>query len=188
MSVRILPALVCLVFLLPQSSKAEEPADGFLEVSFYLNPTSTEEFAASYQTVVWLETPDCEYVRSLLVSEYMAYGGFMEPELCPRWHEISNWEVNYETEMDAVTAATPGLERTVLTFDCAKEKIMPGKYKYCVQTHIVEDYNILYCGEIRIGGEENENVAEVTYTPSENPDANQVLVEVEARYHQQLNQ
>ena len=108
----------------------------------------------------------------------------MEPELCPRWHEVSDWEVNYEEEMDAVTAATPGLDKTVLSFDCGKEKIMPGVYKYCVQTHIVEDYNILFSGEIRIGGDENENVAEGTFTPSENPDANKVLAEVKARYFQ----
>jgi hypothetical protein len=180
---RLLTSLICVGLLLSYGLLAEEPAEGFFEISFQLNPADTEEFAPSYQTVAWLETLEGKYVRSLLVSEYMSYGGFMEPELCPRWHEVSDWEVNYEEEMDAVTAATPGLDETVLTFDCREETLIPGVYKYCVQTHIVEDYNILYTGEIRIGGDENENVAEVTFTPSENPDANKVLTEVKARYY-----
>jgi len=181
---RILLSLGCLVLLLPYGPMAEEAASGFLELTLHLNPADTEEFAPSYQTVAWLEMPEGEYVRSLLVSEYMSYGGFMDPDLCPNWHKVSDWEVNYETEMDAVTAATPGLDETVLTFNCEKEKLSPGVYKYLVQTHIVENYNILYSGEIRIGGDENESVAEVTFSPSEYPGANRVLAGVQARYYQ----
>ena len=161
----------------------KQPCNGSLEISFRLNSSDTDEVVPSYQTVVWLETPDGEYVRSLLVSEYMSYGGFMEPEICPRWHKLSDWETNYEHEMDAVTAATPGLEETVLTFCSEKEGIEPGLYRYHVQTHIMEDFNILYSGEIRIGGEENENVADATYEPAEYAGANKVLDNVKARYY-----
>jgi len=175
--------LSCVSLLIPSAPRAESPAEGQLEITLHLNPADTDAFQPSYQTVIWLETLEGDYVRSLFVSEYMSYGGFMLPEVCPRWHAKSNWEQNYEEEMDAVTSATPGLNETVLTFDCAKLEISPGVYRYCVQTHIVEDYNILYSGEIRIGGEENASAAEVTYTPSEHPDALKVLTAVSAKYY-----
>lgn len=183
MFVHFLLSIIGFGFLLPQIAGAEEPARGFLEISFQLNPAETEEFVPSYQTVIWIETPEGEYIRSLFVSEYMSYGGFMLPEVCPRWHRVSNWEENYEHEMDAVTSATPKLGRSMLTFDCGKEKLKPGVYHYCVQTHIAEDYNILFSGVIHIGGEENENVADVTFSPSEHPDANKVLEQVKARFY-----
>jgi hypothetical protein len=183
MFVQFLLSLIGLGFLFPSSPVAEEASSGFLEITFQLNPAATDEFVPSYQTVVWLETLEGDYVRSLLVSEYMSYGGFMLPEVCSRWHNVSNWEENYEQEMDAVTAATPKVERSVLTFDCEKEELAQGSYRYCVQTHIVEDYNILFTGEIRIGGEENESMADVTFTPSEHPDATTVLEQVTARFY-----
>ena len=180
---RISILLIFSVLLLSFGLFAEEPAAGHLEITFRLNPADTEEFAPSHQTVVWLETPEGRYVRSLFVSEYMSYGGFMLPEVCPRWHGVSNWEKNYEHEMDSVTAATPKVEKSVLTIDCGKANLKPGVYRYCVQTHIVEDYNILFIGEIRVGGDENENVAEATFSPSQHPDAGSVLDQVTARFY-----
>ena len=178
----VLLLLTSIVLPLPPSFAGEQPCGGTLEISFRLNSADTDEVVPSYQTVVWLETPEGEYVRSLLVSEYMSYGGFLLPEVCSRWHQVSDWETNYEHEMDAVTSATPGLEETVLTFGCDKEKFEPGLYRYNVQTHIMEDYNILYTGEIRIGGEENENVADAIYSPSQYAGAEKVLESVRARY------
>lgn len=179
----ILLMLTSIGLIFSQGSEVEKPCDGSLEISFRLNSAATDEVVPSYQTVVWLETPDGVYVRSLLVSEYISYGGFLQPEICPSWHTVADWETNYETEMDAVTAATPGLDETVLTFSCQKEKFKPGLYKYNVQTHIVQDFNILYTGEIRIGGEENENVADVAYSPSKHVGAERVLDNVRARYY-----
>jgi hypothetical protein len=180
---RPLVVLVSLGLLFSYGLLAEGQEGGYLEITFQLNPADTDEFAPSYQTVIWLETLEGEYVRSLLVSEYMSYGGFMLPEVCPRWHAVSNWEENYEHEMDAVTAATPKVEESVLTFDAGKEALAPGEYRYCVQTHIVEDYNILFSGQIRIGGEANESTAEPSFSPSEHPEANKVLERVTARFY-----
>ena len=179
----ILLIVTSIGLLLSLGSEGEEPCKGSLEISFRLNSADTDEVIPTYQTVVWLETPNGVYVRSLLVSEYMSYGGFMQPEVCPRWHTVADWETNYETEMDAVTAATPGLDETVLTFSCEQEQFKPGLYKYNVQTHIVEDFNILFTGEIRIGGEENENLADAAYSPSKYAGAERVLDNVKARYY-----
>lgn len=185
MHLGVILSFVWVGLLLPYGPPVTSPASGTLEITFELNPADTEEFAPSYQTVVWLETAEGEYLRSLLVSEYISYGGFLVPEVCPRWNGVSNWEQNYEHEMDAVTAATPRVEKNVLRLDCGKEKLVPGFYRYHVQTHIVEDYNILFSGDIRIGGEEDENVAEASFSPRRHPGADKVLDQVKARFYHQ---
>ncbi len=155
-------------------------ADGALSISFRLD--TVEGFDPSYQTVVWLEDASGAYLRSLLVSEYLAFGGYIHEEICPRWNGAVDWANESRTVFDAVTAATPRREAGEVTIDCTAEKLSPGVYYYCIQTHIVEEYNILWRGMITIGGEEVSSDADASWSPQRHDRAGDILRDVSAKY------
>ncbi len=157
-------------------------ATGTLEIRFELLPTNDEEIVPTYQTVVWLEDERGLFLRSLFVSQYTAYGGFQHNEVCPDWNFVANWAAATEEQIDGVTGATPYTEPNALTIDCGALGLRPGVYHYCIQTHIVEDYNVLGRGRIEIGGAAGENEARIEFTPSRHTEAGAVLCNVTARY------
>lgn len=166
--------------LLACGPNPNEPLEGYLEIRFRLNESKDPE--PSYQTVIWLEKENGEYMKSLLVSEYLAYGGYEKPEICSDWSRAADWGNVPEALFDAVTGATPPVEENTLRVDCKKEGILPGVYRYCVQTHVVEAYNILYQGRIEIGGSESESRAKAFHSSDGYPGARNVLSDVGARY------
>ncbi len=155
-------------------------ARGVLAISF----TFKESVAVipSYQTAVWLEDQAGAFVASLFVTDYLAYGGFNLPAICSDWVRVSDWKNAGAAEFDAVTGATPPLGATTLTFDCATRGIRAGRYRYCIQTHVVEGYNIRYSGEIEIGGRANEGAGRVSYSPRAHEAARDILCDVRAVY------
>ena len=138
-----------------------DPAPGALEVSFLFN--KAEGVVPSYQIAIWLETETGEYVKTLFVSEYLSGGGFGHGDVCPDWVKQANWEKAEESEFDAVTRPTPPMGARTLKFDCRKRGIAPGTYRFCVQAHIVEKYNILYRGTIVVGEPASEAAGEGFY-------------------------
>lgn len=162
----------------PQPNPGEK--GGLLAIFYQLNNVTTA--APSYQTVIWLEDADGNYVKSAMVSEYLSYGGYNKPEICPTWSQTANWRQVSKSEFDAVTAATPDLGQNTVIIDCKEQNLPPGVYFYCVQTHVIEDYNILYRGKITIGKGDAENIAKVTYMPGKSPGTEHCLSNVKARY------
>ena len=154
---------------------------GLLAIFYQLNDITTA--APSYQTVIWLEDADGNYVKSVLVSEYLSYGGHNQPEICPTWSQAANWSNVTKEQFDAVTAATPDIGQNTVIIDCKEQNLPPGVYFYCVQTHVIEDYNILYRGRITIGKGDTDSIAKVTYIPDKRPEAENVLRNVKARYY-----
>jgi hypothetical protein len=177
--------LMMLALLSTCRTVEEGVAGGILEISFKLNPSANQDIEPSYQTVIWLEDKRGRYVKSLLVSEYLSYGGYTKPEICPDWSRAAQWGRITEKELDAVTSATPQVEANVVAFDCREENLRAGVYRYCVQTHIVEQDNILFTGMIEIGGKDNENIAEADPAPRRHVQAGVVLSGVKAFYHGQ---
>ena len=153
---------------------------GLLSIFYQLN--ETPGVAPSYQTVIWLEDAGGNYLKSLLVSEYLSYGGHNKPDICPTWSRSANWGNLTKSQFDAVTAATPDLGQNTVIIDCQEQNLSPGVYFYSVQTHVIEDYNILYRGRITIGKGDTENIAEVTYIPGKRPGTEHCLSNVKARY------
>ncbi len=157
-----------------------EPASGTLEISFLFN--KAEGIVPSYQIAVWLETETGEYVKTLFVSDYLSGGGFGLGDVCPDWVRQAHWEKAEESEFDAVTHPTPPMGARTLKFDCLKRGIAPGAYRFCVQAHIVEKYNILYRGTIVVGEHAAESAGEPFYSPGKHPLAADILSDVRARY------
>lgn len=177
-------ALTVPLFISGCSSHRDEVPLGCLEISFTLVGANDLglEFEPSYQTVVWLEDEAGRIVRNLLVSEYLAYGGYEEPEICPRWSRSSDWGNVSEALFDSVTRATPPVGVNTVVVDCAAEKLAAGVYHYCVQTHIMEEENILFRGRIEIGRTASESRAEVSRSPDHHQAAQNLLANVAATY------
>jgi hypothetical protein len=157
-----------------------QAASGTIEISFLFN--NAEGVVPSYQIAIWLEYESGEYVKTLFVSEYLSGGGYDHGDVCPDWAKLAHWEKAQESEFDAATRPTPPIGARTLKFECEKRGIAPGAYRYCVQAHIVEKYNILYRGKITIGQGASETAGEVFYSPGKHPLAADILYDVRARY------
>jgi len=186
----ILVLVVLLVSLSPQAQATQtaEPSPspagaqvaGTVEVSFLFG--SPEGVEPSYQTALWLQDEKGQYVKSLFVSEYLAYGGFNDPTICPDWIKVANWDKATEADYDAVSRPTPPVGENSLKINLKDKGITPGKYEYLLEVHLVENFNILYRGQIEIGSQVSESKPEATYTPNKHPAAEGVITSVTVKY------
>jgi len=157
-------------------------AEGFLEISYQLN--QPEKIEPSFQTVIWLEDQNGQYLKSLLVSEYLSFEVYDQHDICSTWTKVADWENVPEAQFDAVTMPTPYLGAHVLKVDCAKQKLPPGIYYYCIEVHVMADYNVMYRGKIVVGGENNvANSPKIVYIPDKLIEAESVLSNVKAKYY-----
>lgn len=173
--------LVGLMFCTGCGLESTKVAEGFLEISYQFN--QPQEFQPSFQTVIWLEDQDGKYLRSLLVSEYLAFDAYDQPEICSTWSKVADWENVPEAEFDAITMPTPDIGANVFKVDCAKEKLTPGVYHYGIEVHIADDYNVMYRGKITIGKKDVENLPKISYNPDKLEGAENIISDVKARYY-----
>lgn len=155
-------------------------AAGKIEVAFVFG--SPEGFQPSYQTALWLQDTKGQYVKSLFVSEYLAYGGFNDPTICPDWIKVANWDKATEADYDAVSRPTPPVGENALSINLKDKGIPPGTYEYLLEVHLVEKFNILCKGQIEIGNQAAESKPEVSYLPDKYPEAEGVVSSVAVKY------
>ena len=172
------------------------PADGSIEISFRISDPlryPDDEPLSTPQTVVWLEDARGKYIRSLLVSDWTAMGGWEKKlklpdgrkviEICPQWQAASGWPEKHSKQViDAVTKATPKTGAHTISIKCRELKLSVGTYRYRVQTSVAPQHTIICTGAINIGGGPVETTAEVVYNPEMHKDAGPVLSNVTARY------
>ena len=138
-----------------------------LELSFQM--ATPEGFVPSRQTVIWLEKPDGTFVKTMFVSDYTAYGGYLVPGICPEWVSKAQWKNVNEEEFDAVTGATPSEGKVSMTLDCPKDKVPDGDYILFMEVHLNENFNVLCKGEIQVGDKKHETAMTVEYLPQKYP-------------------
>lgn len=141
----------------------EGSGDRIVEVSFMLNPT--EDYSRSDQLVIWLEKPDGTFVKTLFVSEYLSYGGYNDPDICPDWHSNTDWEMASQEEFDAVTAATPSIGAVNMQFNLTADQAPKGEYVIFVAVHLIEDYNEIYHKNIVLSRKGDSGELEPVYKP-----------------------
>jgi hypothetical protein len=164
-----------------QPTSGEGPVTGALEIRYRLVAASGD-LQPSYQTAIWLEDVEGKLVRSLLVSEWLAYSGHNSGSVCPTWLAVADWQNVSEEELDAVSQATPEIGDSVLRVDLTPYRLAPGRYRYGVETHVVEGYNIVFRGEIDLGSAPSSSQAEGRFVPEAYPGAEGMLLGVEARF------
>lgn len=140
-----------------------------LDVSFQL--TELEDYTRSDQLVIWLEKPDGTFVKTLFVSEYLSYGGYNHPEICPDWITKTNWEEASQEEFDAITSATPSIGLVNMELVCSNELVPKGDYHIFIEVHLTADYNELYSCPVRISGRKFNNQLLVSYKPEKYPNS-----------------
>lgn len=175
--------IVCfawLVLFLVSCSEKTNFAKGYIKLGYDFN--APKKMEPSFQTAVWLENNTGHYIKSLMVTEYLSMGGYHSGLICPDWIKVVQWDSVSDEECDAVTTATPPAGSHYMVFDCVKEKLIPGKYKLCMQTHIEGKYNILFCGLIEIGKDTTKAVLQKTYFPAPLAGAENILDNVIVTY------
>lgn len=133
------------------------------ELSFKMNMTET--FTSSDQLVIWLEKPDSTFVKTLFLSEYLAYGGFAITSICPDWSGRVNWKELSKEEFDAITGATPGQGDVKLKLEVEKDNIPDGEYNIFIEVHLAENYNELYSATINLSNKKCIRDFNVTFIP-----------------------
>ncbi len=135
-----------------------------IEITFTIHKPG--DFVPSRQTVVWLEKPDSSFVKSLYVSEYIAYGGYLVPGICPEWSNKADWQDISQEDFDAVTGATPGTGKVKFRFEYSDSDIPRGNYLLLMEIHLKEDYNIYCHTGIVMDGKKHKTNMEVNYLPT----------------------
>ena len=180
---RISILLFVLIFLIGGCNPKEKtPPTGKLEITFAFNKAEDEAVEPSYQLAVWLEDFYGNYVETLQLAEYLSLGGYNDSTICPSWLKHTNWDTVSIKYADAITKATPPVGLDTLHFDIDLAKLKPDTYQYCLQAHIIENYNIQYTGKINIGTQPDENIATVFYSPKPYNGAENILSSVKAKY------
>lgn len=172
-----------LLYVILVSCITQRYARGTLEINYHLH--NVDSVKVSYQTVIWLERRDGTYIKPLLVSEYLSYGGFNDPTICPHWTEQADWKHSPEELFDAVTQATPGFGRNKITLDLNNEQLRPQPYRYLIEVHLLDTYNVMAVGEIDLSRDSVRTTADLHYFPQKHPQVDKLLTDVSATYKSQ---
>lgn len=172
--------LFCTTTTDPEEHSHTEP--GYIEISYQI--TEVTDPVPSYQTVIWLESADSQFVKTIFVSTWLAYGGYAYEryKICPSWNSKADWENVSMEEFDAATGATPKISQNSTTFGFEENDLEPGTYNCNIETHITANYNIRYSGEIIAKSDTFSVVPFPYYIPERHLDAGDVLNDVNMRY------
>lgn len=164
----------------PLRAATQKQAPGTLEVRFFYDTPTTIE--PTYHTAMWLEDADGKIVKTLFVSQELSGTQYKTADACPDWVNKARWEKAPKSEVDAVTAPTPSVGAGELRFDLASLGIAPGTYGFRFQVHVTETYNVLYRGEVTVGGPRSDVKLETVFGPGKLDTAEQFVRDVEVRY------
>jgi hypothetical protein len=153
---------------------------GVLEVKFFFNTPSNVE--PTYHTAIWLEDTNGKMAKTLYVSQELSDTQYKVGDACPDWVNKAQWEKAPKTEVAAVTAPTPSVGMGELRFDLATLGIAPGTYGFRFQVHVTDQYNVLYRGQVTVGGPGGEVKLETAFGPGKLDSTEQFVRDVEVRY------
>jgi hypothetical protein len=146
---------------------------------FYDTPTTVEP---TYHTAMWLEDKSGKLVKTLFVSSELSSKEYKMGNACPDWVKQARWEKAPKVEVDAVTAPTPMVGVGDMTFDLATLKVAPGTYGFRFQVHVSEEYNLLYKGQVTVGGPGTPVKLELVTGPGKLDTTDQFVKDVEVLY------
>jgi hypothetical protein len=169
--------MLCLTLSACEKSVSKSEVQGEVTIRYSLN-------AWDHPTVIWLSDGEKNYLNTIYVSDWLSNSGYLLSYVCPQWSSVSDWQNVTETEVDAVTSATPEIGIHEIILNCKEEDMVPGEYYYLIESHVQNEYNLLYTGKLSVGDASNSSVAEVSYIPEAHPDSvkRNVLSGVSAEY------
>ena len=118
---------------------------------------SRQSGSASNQHAIWVEDMEGRFIKSLFASRWTAEGGFAtRPDSIAIWAERANLADMTNTEVDAVSGATPGTGAQSYIWDLTDlngETVLQGKYIVFVEGTLRWKNYVLYSGVITIGSD-----------------------------------
>jgi hypothetical protein len=164
----------------PAQAPAPGQGAGTLVVRFFYEaPRSVHP---TYHTAIWLEDKAGKLVRTLYVSQELSDREYKLGTVCPDWVKQVKWDQAPAEEVAAVTAPTPVLGEGELAFHLAKLGVPPGTYGFRFQMHVEEDYNVLYRGDVRVGGPSADVALETVTGPGRPSTTDQFVRDLTVRY------
>ena len=111
--------------------------------------------AASNQHAVWIEDMDGNVVRTLFASRWTASGGYKtRPDSIALWVEKAGLALMTESEVDAVSGATPASSHVSYSWDLTGSDgtvVSSGDYRFFVEGTLRWKNFVLYSGVITLG-------------------------------------
>ncbi len=167
-------ALVAALLVRGLCSAVGADDSGTLEVNFVYMPPA--EVYPTYDTAIWLEDDSGKLVKTLFVSQVLSDTDYKSGEICPDWVTKADWGNAERPMVDAVTRPTPLIGGESHVFDLGALGVSPGTYQFRFEVHFVDEYNILFRGELSVGETAGDVNLEGLYVPKQ-PDSDQLVVE-----------
>lgn len=161
-------ATVFLVFLSATVVRAQAPgAAGRVTITYTLTRMSR---IASNQYAIWIEDEKGEFLRTLFVTDFTGRraGWKRRPQVIPTWIRAADVKNAPQSDVDAVSGATPGNGTLAVTWDLkdrSGQAVAPGTYRYLIEGNISWENTVLWTGTIRVGGGCESSQASAAYTP-----------------------
>jgi hypothetical protein len=172
--------LLAAAFSVLGAGTARAQGAGALSVKFFYDTPTTVE--PTYHTVVWLEDKAGKLVKTLFVSAELSSKEFKMGNACPDWVKVARWDTVPKDDVAAVTAPTPSVGNAEMSFDLAKLKVAPGTYRFKLQVHVSEEFNLLYSGDVTVGGAAGPIKLDVKQGPGKLETSDQFVRDVDVRY------
>jgi hypothetical protein len=122
----------------------------------------------SNQLAVWIEDPKGNHICTLVATRFTTSGGYAKrPLSLSEWTAKFNLKNASKEEVDAVTCATPQSGQQTITWNCKDKsgKALPaGIYIVRMEANIHDADKMFFKGNIRIGGNAQYTIGEITYS------------------------
>lgn len=149
---------------------------GKLLLKFNFNRASTP---ASNQYAIWIEDSKGNLVKTLYASDFTVHGGYRHrPDSLKFWVGKSNLASMSDSQVDAVSGATPSAGQQAYIWDCKDDQgnIVPnGEYHFYLEGTLYWSSNVLFSGSFNVGGE-SVNTIQIAEQYTENTETNRNMI------------
>lgn len=112
------------------------------------------------QFVAWIEDENGNYINTVFATKKTTKDGLWKKreESLSNWRKKINISLTSSEKIDAFSGATPNAKKNTLKYawfitNSDGTRVPNGKYILCVEGTIYKSHNVVYKGEINIGGD-----------------------------------
>ncbi|MDR1692830.1 MAG: DUF2271 domain-containing protein [Oscillospiraceae bacterium] len=155
-SIFLLAALITLTGCAGQPASPSPNPDGSADAVTVSFDFTSQGGYASNQFAVWVEDGNGALIKTLYAAEFTADGGYKaRPDSIPEWVAKSGLASMEQTEVDAVSGATPKSGRVSFVWDMTDtggDAVRPGSYTIYVEGSLRWKNRVVYSGVIATDG------------------------------------
>ncbi len=117
---------------------------------------------ASSQYAIWIEDEEGKLVRTLYATFFTVKGGYeYREDAIPLWVSKASPKKMTDTQVDAITGATPGNGKLTYIWDGTDQngtRVPKGKYHFFVEGTLYWKSRVLFSGIVDWGGDEQVSI------------------------------